>query len=316
MRETKQVKQISSTTARMYEHLDVLKIIKEDKRFNPVTIHLALTDKCNLKCSFCSVKNRKGNELNFENDVKGIIDVYYDLGVKSIELTGGGDPTMYPDLEETIFYIKKKGLDVSMITNGLRLNRIGEKALKQLTWMRISLSGIDFKLDSIYYDLDASRFPEYVGCSYVFGESALYDDRLSRVSNVAQNLHAKYVRIVPNCYSLEDIEWARLVVPRLIKDYPDMFFQIKDYPTPKECYWKFVKPFVNSDGFVYQCSTCSLFNGYFPEEWRVCHWTEIENVYKKSPAFFDTSICPYCFFFHQNNVLSDLMTDVKHKTFF
>lgn len=310
------VKEIASTTARIYEHLDMVKIAKEDKRFNPITIHLALTDKCNLNCTFCSVKNRKMHELDYETDVKGVIDTYYDLGIKSVELTGGGDPTMYPYLEEAIFYIKNKGLDVSMITNGLRLNKISSQALQQLTWLRISLSGVDFDMDKKYYDIDTNRLPEFVGCSYVFTRDSCSDKKMQRISDLAEYFSSEYIRIVPNCYSIEDIEWSRVVTPRFIYKYPKMFLQIKDYITPKECYWKYVKPFVNSDGFVYQCSNCSLFKGYFSEAWKIAHWTKIEEIYKYPYESFDTSICPYCFFYNQNNVLSDLMTNVKHKAFF
>ncbi len=309
------IKQIASTTVRMYEHSERFPEIKKGK-IRPITIHLAPTDACNLECEWCSTQKRGKNVLKF-SEVKGIIDTYVDLGIKSLELTGGGDPIVYPHLEETIHYAKdEKGLDVGMITNGLLLDRVEENALKKLTWMRISLSGLEFNQDADYFSLDTTRFPEFTGCSFVFTPKTLQDDFLKRVDLVADYLEAKYIRVVPNCYNIEDIQWTKQIAPKLLESYPKMLLQVKDIETPEECYWKYIKPFVNSDGYVYQCSTNSLFTGYFSEDWRVCHWTEVKEIYEKELYSFDTSKCPYCFFSQQNKVITEIKTDVKHKNFF
>ena len=310
-----QIKQIASTTARMMEHSDRFPEIKKGK-IRPITIHLAPTDACNLECEWCSTQKRGKNVLRIHEAI-GIIDTYVDLGIKSLEITGGGDPTVYPHLEEVIHYAKdEKNIDVGMITNGLLLDRIEKEALKKLTWMRISLSGLEFNQDADYLALDESRFPEFTGTSFVLTPKTLQDDYLKRVNSVAYHLKAKYIRVVPNCYSVEDINWTKLIAPKLLEPYPKMLLQVKEIETPNQCYWKYIKPFVNSDGYVYQCSTNSLFTGYFSEDWRVCHWTEVKELYEKDLTSFDTSKCPYCFFSQQNKVLIDLKTDVKHKNFF
>ena len=162
------VKEIASTTARLLIHLDRLKELKESHRLRPITIHLAPTNKCNLNCEWCSVRNRdKALELPLP-EIKDIIHMYYRLGIKSVEITGGGEPTIHPDLEEIIYFAKQLKLDVGLITNGLHLNAIEDEALKLLTWLRISLSGVEFNLDHQYLDLDPTRFPPFTGCSYVF----------------------------------------------------------------------------------------------------------------------------------------------------
>jgi MoaA/NifB/PqqE/SkfB family radical SAM enzyme len=309
------VKEIASTTVRMLEHIDRFPEIKKGK-IRPITIHLAPTDSCNLECEWCSTAKRGKNVLKF-NEVKGIIDTYVDLGIKSLEITGGGDPTVYPYLADTIHYAKdEKNIDVGMITNGLLLDRVEETALKKLTWLRISLSGLEFNQDSDYFNLDVERFPEFVGTSFVFTTKTLQNSFLSRVNKVADYLKAKYIRVVPNCYNVNDIQWTKQIAPKLIEQFPKMMLQVKDNTTPPKCYWKYIKPFVNADGYVYQCSTNSLFKGYFSEDWRVCHWTEVKEIYEKQIFSFDTSKCPYCFFTNQNQLIQDLMIDVKHKNFF
>jgi MoaA/NifB/PqqE/SkfB family radical SAM enzyme len=309
------VKEIASTTVRMLEHSDRFPEIKKGK-IRPITIHLAPTDACNLECEWCSTQKRGKNVLKLHEAI-GIIDTYVDLGIKSLEITGGGDPTVYPHLAEIIHYAtEEKKIDVGMITNGLLLDKIEEEALKKLTWMRISLSGLEFNQDADYFALDPSRFPDFVGSSFVFTPKTLQDDFLKRVNSVAHHLKVKYVRVVPNCYNVNDIKWTKLIAPKLIEPYPKMMLQVKDNTTPPKCYWKYIKPFINADGYVYQCSTNSLFTGYFSEGWRVCHWTEVKELYEKDLTSFDTSNCPYCFFTNQNQLLTDLMVDVKHKNFF
>lgn len=308
-----QMKEISSTTARLLGHLDRLQEIKEERVIRPITVHLAPTDKCNLDCPFCSVKKRTMNEIPLD-EMKEIVDVYSSLGTKSFEITGGGDPTCYYGLDSLISYIDKKEKGIGLITNGLLLNELPTSALDKLTWLRISLSGIDFGLGGQYYDIDPSRLPSFTGCSYVYTTNTT-EEHIEEISKVAKHLGAKYIRVVPNCYTPADIEWGRKHIPSAISSYPEMFMQIKDYHVPANCYWGYIKPFVNSDGYVYQCSTCSLFEGRFPETWRVAKWNDIESIYQEAPSSFDTRNCTLCFYSRQNELLHDLIINVRHPRF-
>lgn len=306
-----EVKEIASTTTRLLKHANLIYAATHG-RMKPVTFHLAPTDKCNLECSWCSVRNRDMKELDWE-DCFQIIDTYVSLDAKSMELTGGGDPLLYDHLEDVIDYAVSEGLAVGLITNGIALPRVNLDTSK-LRWMRISLSGLDFGLIEKYLEIDPTSITTFLGCSYVYSKETT-KERLEEVNRVARHLGAQYVRIVPNCNSLEDIEWVRKNAPKRLKRYPNFMLQIKDYKTPPACYWKYVKPFVNSDGFVYQCSTCSLFEGKFPEDWCVGTIEDIRPMYREPLVSFDTSKCPYCFFTDQNQLLSELLVDVKHKEF-
>jgi len=314
-------KQIASTTVRLLSHVGRISEIKNDKVIRPITIHLAPTNKCNLKCEFCSVRNRSKDELSLSECME-IVDMYRSLGIKSVEITGGGDPTMYKHLSDLIYYItdqiRSDGIDylkVGLITNGLLLDDIEKNALKKLNWLRISLSGVDFDLDEHYLSLDVSRFPEHVGCSYVFTRNSIANNVFGRLNKINNYLGGNYIRIVPNCYTSEDIEWTRVTAPSYIKKYEKMFLQIKDYSVPKVCYWRYIKPFVNADGNVYQCSTCALFAESFSENWKVGHWSEIPAIYKSPPTSFDTSKCTLCFYSNQNKLLSDLFVNVQNPDF-
>jgi hypothetical protein len=204
--------------------------------------------------------------------------------------------------------------DVGLITNGLLLNKLPKDTLRKLKWLRISLSGVDYGLEENYFRLDITRFPDFYGLSYVYTPKTT-SEHIATIHRIAHRLQSQYVRIVPNCYTPKEIEWGRKHILKAIKKYPEMFMQIKDYSIPQSCYWKYIKPFVNSDGYVYQCSTCSLFGGYFSEPWRIDHWSKIYRIYDTPLSSFDNSKCSLCFYSKQNALLSDLLTNVKHKEF-
>lgn len=299
------IENIPSTTARLLSHKDRVTEISAGK-LRPITFHLAPTDKCNLNCEWCSVKNRGNNELDFEQCTQ-VIDTYTKLGAKSMELTGGGDPLMYEMLPEVIEYAVSKNLAVGLITNGIAFNDWAPDFTAMLTWMRISLSGLDFNLESVYMNIDPDDIQTFLGCSYVLTSNSTIE-KMQEIKRVSEHLRASYVRIVPNCYSENEIERARYYGPMLIRGMDNFFLQIKNYSTPKMCYWRYLKPFVNADGWVYQCSTCSLFEGRFSERWRVARIDNIESIYARSVRSFDTTDCSLCFYSDQNQLVHALLT--------
>ena len=78
-------KKFTSTVPKLLNYLDRLKEIKDHNKWRPITLHLAPTDKCNLNCSFCSVKKRDGNELLFD-DIKKSISTLKRMGLESEEI--------------------------------------------------------------------------------------------------------------------------------------------------------------------------------------------------------------------------------------
>lgn len=318
------IKRIASTTARLLSNIDRVTEIQKFGKIQPATIHLAPTDNCNLSCEWCSVKNRKGNELGVEN-CKAILSKYTLLGIKSVEITGGGEPLLHGDIEEIIRFAKEELLlSVGLITNGIQLPEIDQldAFTRGLKWMRVSLSGLDFNLKEKYLDIAPNYLRTSIGCSYVFTRRTTAKT-LVDIQEVAKHLGSEYVRIVPNCYTAKEIEWTRRewqnhkMRKRLENAVPPFFLQIKDYNVPPMCYWRYIKPFVNSDGFIYHCSTASLFAGYFPKHWRVSHWSEAIRIYDGEPKPFDTSKCKLCFYGQQNEVLDSLLKArfVKDKEF-
>lgn len=107
-------------------------------------MHLVITNQCNINCKYCYNKNLYNETKEMKKDLfHYIIDLAKDNGVKNIFLTGG-EPTLHMSLEDMINYCSKKGLNVSITTNGKVLD---EKRILDLE--KVGLNGIAFSLDSL-----------------------------------------------------------------------------------------------------------------------------------------------------------------------
>ncbi len=116
----------------------------EGKPQNLVQLQLNPTDRCNLKCIFCW--QRDDFKVNYENELKKeryfqLIDEAADLNVKSMEITGGGEPLCREDVTLSLIKeIKKKNMFGSLITNGTLFNENNIKKIVKSGWDEIIFS--------------------------------------------------------------------------------------------------------------------------------------------------------------------------------
>jgi len=109
------------------------------------TIRLSLLPVCNFQCIYCKVENEysktKIQKPEYFIDIIKKINKY--IYTKKIHLTGG-EPTLYPYIEEIVFALKSLGIpEVSITTNGTLL-------LKQLTNLKkAGLDSINLSLDAL-----------------------------------------------------------------------------------------------------------------------------------------------------------------------
>jgi len=121
--------------------------------FSPISINLDLTSACNFSCPFCvdSKLINTGKSLTL-GEIKKTINTLHSHGLLSVILVGGGEPTLHKDFEEIVRYIKSKRLQVGIVTNGSRLEKVEAvvEDLEEKDWIRIS---IDAAGEEAYHDL-------------------------------------------------------------------------------------------------------------------------------------------------------------------
>lgn len=108
----------------------------------PISINLDLTASCNFACPHCvdsSIIN-SGEQLR-TGDILASIDLLSARGLRSVILLGGGEPCLHPELETVVAHIKARGLQLGIVTNGTRLDRViaVAGALGAGDWVRLSI---------------------------------------------------------------------------------------------------------------------------------------------------------------------------------
>ncbi|VVB78753.1 Coenzyme PQQ synthesis protein E [uncultured archaeon] len=134
-------------------HPEKLVSFAEERITAPIYVRLKPTNVCNHHCYYCSYEPdfndirevSRRDELPREK-IMEILDDFKDMGVRAVTYSGGGEPLVYPHITETLEKTLRYGIDLSMITNGQRLNGENAELLKQGKWVRISSDSLNAKL--------------------------------------------------------------------------------------------------------------------------------------------------------------------------
>ena len=143
---------IFNPQSKVVVHTDRVLDYFKGKNVDPINIEIDPSNACNHSCPFCisghlHLSKFKGTEF-FNRQMMNkrvLMKLVKDLSntnIKSISWTGGGEPTMNPNLKQAINYIKENSeIDMGMFTNGSMLERFDlfETVVNSLKWIRISM---------------------------------------------------------------------------------------------------------------------------------------------------------------------------------
>ena len=316
----------TSTGDKILYHPEVIKYLRA-KQNKPIVLSMMPTEVCNLKCNFCSVAQR-GTEGKLYPDlimeqIKFVVETLIEKNLKAVIISGGGEPTLYPQINELIDYLYVRNLEIGLITNGVFLKeKVAKKSLDRLSWVRVSINSLDY--------LDDIELPEFgkgttFGMSYIF--NPLSKDRYELIKKFVSEVKPEYVRLLPDCnLPDEDLEehheYIRELAGRWGKPY---FHQYKIHRQPKECHLGRVHPVLYTDGMIYPCDSLVLNSPKddkkFHQEYAICSWDKIREFSKGTieGSLIDTKNCPNCVFYRQNKLLTEIINsergEAKHLNF-
>lgn len=300
--------EFTSTGSKFFLHQEAMKSLRNGMGM-PVVSHIMLTDICQHSCAMCSVATRDGDSLSLEQ-VSEYLDQITPLGLKSIILSGGGNPILYrckesgADFNDAVKLIRSYGLEIGLITNGLPMKdfsgrkswrTVTPETLDELTWVRISMSGLDHKEREVFVP-DLDRTKTTLGFSYIYHdlihapnepnhgkvstmedfrkyqgdaepEAEWAEDRLpwleERIKFYVEKYEPSYCRLLCDCLRPDLIPQRHATLSAMaqrIDGGKRTFSQHKPPSAPKRCFLGYIHPVLNSDGFVFPCDSVCLAN--------------------------------------------------------
>ena len=116
------------------------------KRRIPLVTYLLVTDRCDLRCSYCfvDVKTKKDELTTLE--WINLIDKLYAEGTRMLCFMGG-EPLIHKEIDRLVDYAVSKGMIVDMTTNGTQVSKKMD-TIKKLDSLMISIDGDEEGHDS------------------------------------------------------------------------------------------------------------------------------------------------------------------------
>lgn len=125
---------------RVYAHY------RNGKRIYPLHIDIGTTKVCNAKCVYCYGIKQKMDYTSVIplEPMLNIFGTASSLGIRSITVTGDGEPTLNPHMYSALLLGHSTGLNMGFATNGIKITEAQmDTILKTCTWLRFNLSAVD-----------------------------------------------------------------------------------------------------------------------------------------------------------------------------
>lgn len=340
-------------------HPDRIEDFKKGKRPKPIHVQLILSDLCNQDCGFCAYRMSSGlsNELFAEGELAKtghnnpnrmiptdkaleIVNDCAEMGVKAIQFTGGGEPTVHPNHLGIMQRAQVLGMDTALVTNGVKLTP-GDPAILRHQWIRVSV--------------DAGNAADYAAVRRVpVGHWAKMWDNVEKLAtNYKGTLGIGFVITPQNYRGIKDAarrareagaanmrvgavfssEGTRFygdLVPEIMwevadakaaEDRPD--FEVIDLfgrrigdldhgqPEEPECHYQYLTVYIGGDLNVYRCCNTAYTKAGLVAS---LHGQRFRDALLRYEPF-DARTCRACQFLGQNEALRALVNRPTHENF-
>ena len=155
-------------------HLDTTKIAYHKERVEawhrgervaPITIDMALTQKCSFACTFCyaGLQQNPSSPVSwetYENFLDDCVEIGHKKGegVRGISLVSDGESTENPDYYRFLLKGKENGIDMALGTNGFKISQEEVPGLvDSLTYIRFNFNAADPNAISIPFSFPFKR---------------------------------------------------------------------------------------------------------------------------------------------------------------
>lgn len=335
-------------------HSDRIDALRRGEPIMPVHVHMVLSDLCNQDCSFCAYRMSAGlsHELfktadttnpNRKIPTEKALDVVAEcsrIGVKAIQFTGGGEPTVHPDHLSIFRYAQEVGLKTALVTNGVKLDPRHDSIL-DMTWIRISIDSgnaasyarirrtSQSSWRKVWNNIEilATGYDGVLGVGFV-----VTPDNFTEIGDCAamcKNAGVSNMRVGAVFskdgigYYRDRIEQISETIEEVQNEHDTDDFEIVDLfgrrlgdlesgsPDESFCGYQYFTAYIGGDQYVYRCC-----NTAYTPVGRVGDLRKqtLEEIYS-NPGYFDARRCVSCQFLGQNAAINALIDEPLHPEF-
>lgn len=262
--------------------------------------------------------------MQFEQ-IKQCLTDFKELGAKSIELTGGGQPTLYRDREtkqninDIIRLAADLKYDIGIITNDHDLKILDPVLYNHINWIRVSLIKLDegiepeqytfnnFPLDKMGFSYiiysEEQKDPWYTGSREYKGTTPETIRRIARLVELHPDI--KFVRIAGNCLikgnNAAVSEQYKPIIDEIDKHNKFFIKDIgyKDGPYDGGCYMGLVRPYIaphpteRNNYQVYICTSHVLNTRTYETDYSLGPVSDIKKIWAECNARYAKGEAPY-----------------------
>lgn len=303
-------------------------------------------------CGFCAYRMSaglsremfsEGNKRNPKRMISPekaaeIINDCADIGVRAIQFTGGGEPTMHPQHLELFALAQQRGMMTSLVTNGIRIDA-SSPAVQAMTWIRVSVDagtpetygavrGVSSKHWNMAWGNITSLAEQCKGTvSTGFVVTMQNYRELSQMVELAQGAGVANVR-VGAVFSSDGAEYyknalsdVRASIAQAKERFGDFIIDLFDRRiedleagSPKEplCGYQYLTTYIGGDLGVYRCC-----NTAYTRIGKVADLNErrFADLFGGPIQAFDARQCQHCQFLGQNRAIAATQTQPMHAEF-
>lgn len=189
-------KKTAYSVHKIIHHPELLERMRRREQGYPIQIHFMPQNKCNQNCSFCAYRldNYKNSKMFNDRECiprEKMLEILADakaMGVRAFEVTGGGEPLIYPYREEMFEKMIEYGFDIGLVTNGTALTEDLAKLIgPHLTWARVSIDAGTSATYSLVREVDEKHFDKGLNAIRLLSEYCTKPDVVVGAGFVVNN---------------------------------------------------------------------------------------------------------------------------------
>lgn len=318
---------------KLLHHRERIFALKRGETILPAQVIFGLTNICNHKCPYCQPRGKySGREhalMSYERIVK-LLHEFSDLGIRTIQITGAGEPTMHPDFRKILKEVNESGLRSGFVMNGSRL-KVEDIGLFQCAdWIRFS---VDAATEKTYETIHCSkgfknlilliealthRWSEaVVGFSFVITPENYKE--IYEAAKLAKDLGCKNILFKPAHINigiqLFDGIWDECqYLAEKSKSLEDENFQVfaelkrilfmkTTVKTFSRCYYQHFSTYIGADGNIYPC--CMLQGTYSMGN---INNNDFSDIWKNRKPISVNECNAYCYKVKENELVDYILT--------